>query len=372
MDFFLTDFSVHNSVPLLCGINENGETIAVQAMHTPWSIYVEPPLNSDNEECSRSWYNQRMRPFLEGNDRVSKYFRPSLQLVHMKKLCGYSAEKTWFIKAIYDNVADAKRDAYAIINRFKQCRVYHNTLDPSLLFAAHTGIKCFSWIFISSYQAVTTSRKSNCDLEVRCDARCITLGKDEEKPAPHLRVAAFDLETDGLDWKTDEIRMVSIVCEDKEFLLTRHPISMEPKPEYCVVDCEDERDLIKKFVDIVFEIRPVFLSGWNSAGFDSEFLFERARILGCDPYLQNLSYFPTRKLNAVMKELSSAAYGQNRIFHDDLIGVIMIDGLILARKSMKMPSYALKAFGEWISEPKGDVTYEEMVKAFTTKDPILL
>ena len=373
MQFFLTDFTVHNSMPYLCGLKESGETVAVQVVHAPWVIYIEPPLNSDSEDCTRSWFNDRLRPFLESKERVSKYFRPSLTMVHQKKLCGYSADKTWMIKAIYDTIADAKRDAYAILNRFKQCRIYHHNIDPQLLFVAHIGIRCFSWLTLSSFQVVTTSRKSICDLEVRCDARCLSMDKDEDKPAPHMRVAAFDLETDGLDWRGgDTIRMVSIVCEDREFLLTRHPLLMEPAPTYCVIDCQDEIDLIKKFVDVVNELRPIFLTGWNVFQFDLEFLFERARILGCDPYLQNLSWLHTRKLSAVMKEMSSAAYGMNKIFDDTLVGLITLDGYILARKSMKMPSYSLKSFGEWVGAPKGDVTYKEMVLAFTTKDPALL
>lgn len=372
MQFFLTDFSCTDSKPLLCGLTENGETVAVQAAHMPYAIYVEPPINAENEECTRGWFNSRIRPFLEKNERVSKYFRPSLHLVHMQKLCGYSAGKSWCVKAIYDNVADAKRDAYAIIRKFK-LRVYHHNLDPNLLFAAHTGIRCFSWIHVSLYKPVTTGRKSNCDIEVMCDVRNISLGKDEDKPPPHMRMAAFDIETDGLDWKGgDEIRMISVSCGPHDFLLTRHPICMDPAPGYCVVDCDGEIDLIKKFVDVIAEIRCVFLAGWNSMAFDTPFIFERARILGCEDYLQNLSWFPTRKLNAVMKEMSSNAYGQNRIFHDDLLGLLMIDGYILARKSVKVPSYTLKAFGEWVGAAKGDVTYMEMVTAFQTKDPRLL
>jgi DNA polymerase delta subunit 1 len=372
MDFFLTDYVVHINTPYLCGLTKNGETVAVQVVHTPWSIYIEPPLNAQDEECSRSWYNTRVRPFLEKADRVSKFFRPSLQLVHQQRLCGYSPTKTWFIKATYDTLADAKRDAYAILRMFKTSKVYHHNIDPSLLLAAHTGIRCFSWLTLSSFQEVTTSRKSNCDLEIRCNARCISMDKDEDKPAPPLRVAAFDIETDGLLWKTDELRMISVVCENRDFLLTRHPISTDPVPDYCVIDCSGEADLIRKFVDVIRELKIIFLAGWNNFGFDLPFVFERAKLLGCDAYLRNLSWFPTRELNAVMKEMSSAAYGQNRIFHDDLVGLIALDGLILARKSMKVDSYKLSAFADWVGASKGDCTYEDMVRAFSTKDPALL
>jgi len=71
-------------------------------------------------------------------------------------------------------------------------------------------------------------------------------------------------------------------------------------------------DLIRKFVDVIREFRPVFLAGWSSFGFDVPFVFERARKIGIANYLQNLSCFPSRKLNSVMKEMSSNAYGQNR------------------------------------------------------------
>jgi DNA polymerase delta subunit 1 len=70
--------------------------------------------------------------------------------------------------------------------------------------------------------------------------------------------------------------------------------------------------------------------------------------------------------------MSSNAYGKNAVFHDDLVGLIMLDGYILARKSVKVPSYKLSAFAEWVGEKKGDVTYMEMVNAFTTKNPALL
>jgi hypothetical protein len=90
-------------------------------------------------------------------------------------------------------------------------------------------------------------------------------------------VAAFDIETDGLDWKNgDEIRMISITCENRDFLLTRHPITETPAPNYCVVNCDDEADLIRKFVDVVRQLKPLFLTGWNSMAFDTEFIFERA------------------------------------------------------------------------------------------------
>jgi DNA polymerase elongation subunit (family B) len=47
---------------------------------------------------------------------------------------------------------------------------------------------------------------------------------------------------------------------------------------------DDERDLIKDFYKILNTLKPDFLLGWNSFGFDEPYILERMRVLGLDPY----------------------------------------------------------------------------------------
>ena len=373
--FFMTNFTVYESKPYVFGVTAEGRTVGLRASHMPYAVYLEHAHDSHDETKSRAWLQSRMRPFLDRQDRRSQYFRPAIQLMQRRKLCGHQEQQIWCVKVLYDNAADARRDAYDIRHKFLACRVYHESLDPNLVFTAHTGLRAFMWVRCDfpSFSGSST----RCDVELCCDVKRLVPAYDETDVVrnlpPRLRIAAFDIETDGLKWENgDEIRMVSVSCDGRDFLLTRHPLLASSPQQYCVVDCADEKDLIAKFVDVVKELRPVFLTGWNIFGFDLQFIFERASLLHATKKIEELSWLAIKAVKPVLKEMNSNAFGQNKIYHDSLEGVITLDGYILARKGTKMPSYSLKAFGEWVGEAKGDVTYEEMVEAFTTKDPALM
>lgn len=375
-ELYVTNFVVHESTPYVLGVTKDGKTVGVRVVHMPYIIYIEPTYDADDQDKTRTWFNKRVRPFLESTGRYSRYFRPACVLIQHKKLCGYSEKANWFIKVMYDNAMDARKDAQDVLRKFKICQVYHDRLDPHLMFTAHTGIRCFTWLTCQSASEVTAThcKKTRCDIELQCDVgRLVSMYSDDSDPKnvpPNLKVVAFDIETDGLSWeKGHKIRMISISCGNSDVLLTQHPLEGEHETSYMVVNCKDEVELLTKFVDIVCEVRPIFLTGWNIFRFDMQFVFERAKMLGVFEYMERLSWLACKKVRPVVKEMNSSAFGQNKIYHDDLQGLIVLDGYMLARKGMKMPSYSLKAFGEWIGEPKGDVTYEEMVEAFTTKCP---
>lgn len=374
IDVFVTSFVVHESKPYVFGIIADGSTVAIRAIHFPFVMYIEPLFDAHDQVKTRNWFTQRVKPFMEASNRLSMYHRPALQLVERKKLCGVMETTHFFVKATYDSVSDMKLDAGILTNKFRNLKVYHDRLDPNLIFTAQTGIRCFSWVTCRLPSLVESHKVTRCDVEVMVDVKRVTptyeRDDDPGNVPPMLKIVTFDVETDGLSWeKGDELRMISVNCGDRDVLLTRHPLDMEKRPDYEVVDCADERALITRFVDLVNEMRAVFLSGWNIFRFDMRFVFERAKALGVFAHVERLSWLACKKLSPVEKEMTSNAFGQNRIYHDDIEGLITLDGYILARKSMKMASYSLKAFGEWIGDAKGDVTYQEMVEAFTTKDP---
>jgi DNA polymerase I len=81
-----------------------------------------------------------------------------------------------------------------------------------------------------------------------------------------LRRMQFDLETTGLDPRTDRIFMISI-GDSRGFRL-------------CLDSAEDERGLIERFVDAVRERDPDILENHNIFDFDIQFLVRRAEKLG--------------------------------------------------------------------------------------------
>ncbi len=376
LDLFVTNFVVHESQPIVFGITETGDNAAIRVTKMPYQLFLEPALGQDDAEetPARQWLDKRLRPILDKNGHLSTFFRPTLQLVQRTKICGYAPSPTWMVRAMYDTHAALKQDAALVRKIFKdRCHVYHADLDPNLVFSAYTGIRCFQWIRCDE-PAAALARLTTCTLEYACDVKRIHVNDPQlgDRPSPPLPLASFDIETDGLCWdRGDEIRMIGVSVADKDFLLTRHPMDQE-NVAYEILYCDSEAQLLQAFVTLINTLKPVFLTGWNIFRFDLQFLFERAKTLGVFSHVQKLSWLAAKPVRPMVKEMTSSAFGQNKVYHDDLQGLITLDGYILARKSTKRHSYSLKSFAEWIGDAKGDVSYPEMVDAFTTKDPAKL
>jgi DNA polymerase elongation subunit (family B) len=80
----------------------------------------------------------------------------------------------------------------------------------------------------------------------------------------------FDLETDALDPKDGRIFMIGIKTN---------------KGYHRVIECLDEsqeKNAIIEFFNVINEIKPSIIGGYNSANFDWHWIFERSKILGVD------------------------------------------------------------------------------------------
>jgi DNA polymerase elongation subunit (family B) len=80
----------------------------------------------------------------------------------------------------------------------------------------------------------------------------------------------FDLETDALDPKDGRIFMIGIKTN---------------KGYHRVIECLDEsqeKNAIIEFFNVINEIKPSIIGGYNSANFDWHWIFERSKILGID------------------------------------------------------------------------------------------
>lgn len=88
------------------------------------------------------------------------------------------------------------------------------------------------------------------------------------------KILCFDLETDSIKIGQGQILMVSLVGKNFRKVIT-HKHTKE-KPNY-VEYVQDEKELIKKFIEEVKKFSPDFLIGYFSDGFDIPFLRARAQ-----------------------------------------------------------------------------------------------
>lgn len=87
------------------------------------------------------------------------------------------------------------------------------------------------------------------------------------------KILAFDIESDELKIGEGEILMISLVSDNFKKVITWKKC---PKKLEYVEYVKDEAELIERFVEIVKEISPDFLTGYFSDGFDLPYLKARA------------------------------------------------------------------------------------------------
>lgn len=358
--------------PTILGICDDGRTIAIHVDGFRSELLLEPLYSSiDSRDDAELWYDGLTREIQELNDDIV------MNVVQRQKLfgCGnfYMVQLLFQSQSLLRKIRDLVRNIHA--------RVYHDKIEPELQFMSARGIRPFIWINTPSSRNSSRARTSNCDIEIMTTIRDITNDSSSAPSTPPLfRLGSFDIETDNLDPNTAEIRMIAFTVfelpsrEYTSHMLCRHEMKFESDRQYSVdiysVDIiPSERDLIRRFIDLVGNSRCIVLTGWNICNFDLAFIWTRAGKLGIQSHLNRLSWLPNVPLRPYRKRLASSAYGQNEIFVMNTHGMVIVDGYVMCRKGPKRPSYSLRAVAETFQLRKGDVTYEEMVEAFTSLDP---
>jgi DNA polymerase I len=106
------------------------------------------------------------------------------------------------------------------------------------------------------------------------DLDCFSLESAEEIEGDFVpKVLAYDIETDSVKIGEGEILMVSVFGEDVSKVFTWKKSSLS---EDYVEFCDDEEDMIEKFVSFVKDCDPDILTGYFSDGFDLPYLKARA------------------------------------------------------------------------------------------------
>lgn len=138
-----------------------------------------------------------------------------------------------------------------------------------------------------------------------------------------------------------------------------------PSEVATVIKCDTEIGLIHKLEDLIHELQPQILTGYNIFGFDLPYLTARLRNEFAE-WTKRMSGVPTEQPKVEVIKWKSAAYGyiENTII--DIEGIIWIDGLPLIKRDFKLPTYSLNAVSQKFLDGKSkhDVTPKEMFQIY--------
>lgn len=133
-----------------------------------------------------------------------------------------------------------------------------------------------------------------------------------------------------------------------------------------VISCKTEKELIMKWKDLLNELNPDILTGYNIFGFDMEYLWVRVLendIL--DEFSVGLGRLVTRKSSLIEQKLASSAMGENILKYFDLDGIVVIDLLKVMQKDQKLDSYKLDNVASiFLGDKKDDLKPHELFEKF--------
>ncbi len=130
--------------------------------------------------------------------------------------------------------------------------------------------------------------------------------------------------------------------------------------------CKDEKELLKKWKNLMMDLNPDIVIGYNIWGFDIEYIWNRSIELGINEKFQiGLGKICKRKCVLKEQKLSSSALGDNIFNLLDVDGIVMIDLFKVIQKDFKLDSYKLDNVASiYIGDKKDDLKPKEIFEKF--------
>ena len=138
----------------------------------------------------------------------------------------------------------------------------------------------------------------------------------------------------GEDTKKHQVVFTCIESETK---------SKELGEGVIVVNCKSEKQLLKRFCNMVQREDPDIITGYNTWGFDDKYLWTRLGMHNLDTHMAKLCRIKSLMPELLTKKLVSGAYGHNEFSILYMYGRETFDVIVAVRRENKLDSYKLDA-----------------------------
>lgn len=142
-------------------------------------------------------------------------------------------------------------------------------------------------------------------------------------------------------------------------------------PDLIIDTSETEKELIDTFCDVIIDLDPDIISGYNIHGFDFDYINTRLKTLAkkdlqpCYNFKKECSRYKYSNPEFRKRSWKSSAYGNVSISKVFMEGRISIDLMDFVKKNFKLAVYSLNAVSkEFLKSEKFDVSAKDMFEAY--------
>lgn len=385
------------------GKTDNDKTITCKIVNFYPFYYIKIPNNCKGSVNSFiEFLKNRLYKFKSGiKDDLCKF-------VYKKDLYGFKNDTEYkYIKLVFKNLYVMNKSKYVfknpvIINGFNSSsmkyKLYESNFEPFLRFCHIKNIQTANWVEVKNFKNKGTAiGKTNINIEIDSNTKNSIIPIENPTIANFLQ-ASWDIEVYSFDGdfpdpkkkinkQPGESSYPNVIYQmattfqyfnDKnvhvKYLLTlKECAPITSTNENIVVEClTSEREMIKRWIDIISLMDPDIIYTYNGDSFDWMYLVARCELLNIKDYLfSKISRLNTFDAEIKKEVFSSSAYGDNEYNRVYIPGRLNYDLLIHYKRGIKKyPSYKLDYIaGEILNEFKHEVSVKEIFSYFESGCP---
>ena len=351
------------------GKTEDGKSVCVTTTFDPY-FFVKLPRGTTDQDVSRL-YNDICRL---KRDHVTSY-----SLTKQKDVWGFQNNEEFHFMHLNFKSLEHRRKVNSIFmynNEFKQYHVYESNIDPVLRLMHRTGIQSTGWL--DTGDTCVRSHLAKTDIDLWCNDWSTLKPVERDDIAPFI-VASFDIECNSSTGKFPDPNVPDDACFQIAISLCKFG-SDEPYEKVClcykktdgpdVISFDTEKEMLLAFKKYMNEKDINILTGWNIFGFDLEYIYKRAAMVGCGIDFYQLGKLNDTECHLAMKKLSSSALGDNFLKLLPMSGRFVFDMFHEVKKGYKLDSYSLNNVSKlYLGDQKIDMAPKEMFARFVEGDP---
>lgn len=319
--------------------------------------YLLKQKNSDGEYC-------------EIDALVKSNGKHKSCIVEKKDLFGFTNGKKFrFVKLMFNNHTFMTKSRYIFkkplqikgVNKTAcKYKLYESNVEPFMRYCHIKEILMSGWITLEQSKYKLTHNESKTQIEVEIDKLDI-ISLKEKKDITNFLQASFDIEVyscdnsfpepdkkvikNGKESYPNEIYQIATTYKnynDKDIfvkhLLTLKKCDSIDDEKVIVEECENEKELITKWVDTISKLDPDILYTYNGDAFDFMYIVERCKLISSSfvKYVfQKLSRSNVIQATIKKEIFQSSAYGDNEYNRVYIPGRLNYDLLIHYKRGMK-------------------------------------
>ncbi|KAF8011824.1 hypothetical protein BT93_I0077 [Corymbia citriodora subsp. variegata] len=373
----LPDRSGPAAIIRIFGVTREGHSVCCNVHGFEPYFYISCPPGMDRPDAIsrfRQVLEARMRD-ASRNAKVPQYVR-RIELVQKRSIMYYQQQTSHSFLKIVVALPTMVTTCRGILDRGIQIDELgmksFMTYESNILFALRFMIDCNvvggNWIEVPAGKYRRTAKNlSYCQLEFDClYSELISHSPEGEfsKMAP-FRILSFDIECAGRKGHFPEpnhdpviqvANLVTLQGESQPFVRNVMTLkSCSPIVGVDVMSFDTEREVLLAWRDLIREVDPDIIIGYNICKFDLPYLIERAEALGI-PEFPILGRVRNSRVRVRDTTFSSRQYGTRESKEVTIEGRVQFDLFQVMQRDYKLSSYSLNSVSaHFLSEQKEDV-----------------